>query len=141
MTYQIKHRFTGAVLFEHSDANLSDANLSDADLRGADLRGANLSDANLSGAYLRGADLSGADLRRADLSGASIIDAGQDVRGYRFVAVRHDNGLRIGAGCRWFTLPEARAHWLQAHDDDPALRAECITKVALIESVASARGW
>jgi uncharacterized protein YjbI with pentapeptide repeats len=98
---QIKHRYTGAVLFEceepdgvesglwmrHavekatyaradlSGANLSGANLSRAYLSGADLSGANLSRADLSRADLSGADLSRAYLSRADLSGADLSGA------------------------------------------------------------------
>ena len=102
MNVEIKHRYTGAVLFTFdvpegvasgmavrhaleaavkSGADLSDAYLRDAYLRGADLRGANLRDAglsgaNLSGANLRDAYLSGADLSDAYLSGANLRDAG-----------------------------------------------------------------
>ena len=88
MQVEIKHRWTGAVLYacevpqEHSGmamcyalekavairprivlrgADLSDADLSDADLRDAVLRGAVLRDTDLSGAVLSGADLSDAD--------------------------------------------------------------------------------
>ena len=95
---QIKHRWTGAVLFTGefgmttrqmlekattakvnlSGADLSDANLRVADLRGAYLRGADLSDANLRDADLRGADLSDANLRDADLRGADL--RGADLR-------------------------------------------------------------
>ena len=83
--------------------------MSVAYLRAANLSGADLSGANLSGAYLRGANLRRANLYGANLIGVSLshpstIDAGQDVRGYRFVAVRHDDGPRITAGCRWLTL-------------------------------------
>jgi len=110
MKIEIKCRFTGSVLFEHSDkensikltvaaavekkvslrgAYLSGADLSGADLRGADLSGAYLSGADLSGAYLsgaylRGAYLSGADLSGAYLSGAYLSGAdlsGADLRG------------------------------------------------------------
>ncbi|MCB9902378.1 MAG: pentapeptide repeat-containing protein [Planctomycetes bacterium] len=97
--FEIKSRFTGAVLFsleteslkicveaavkaraylggaDLSGANLRGADLSDADLSDADLRGANLSDADLSGAYLGGANLSGADLSGANLRGADLSDA------------------------------------------------------------------
>ena len=130
-------------------ANLSGADLRGADLRGADLRGAYLSGADLSGVYLRGANLSGADLRGAYLSGvdlsgaylsgAYLIDAGQDERGYRFVGIRQDGELKIHAGCRWFNLEEAKAHWVNTHTG--ALRIECNAKIALIEQVAKARGW
>jgi uncharacterized protein YjbI with pentapeptide repeats len=93
-TFEIKHRFTDAVLFSaelsaeydsatHSvklgaavklavkagaylaGANLARANLADANLAGAYLAGANLADANLAGANLTGAYLAGANLARA----------------------------------------------------------------------------
>ena len=94
---QIKHRYTGAVLYEHEptdeqqasglamraaleaavkcNADLRGANLSDANLRGANLSGANLSGANLSGANLSGANLSGANLRGANLRDAYLSGA------------------------------------------------------------------
>ncbi|WP_241123487.1 pentapeptide repeat-containing protein [Achromobacter xylosoxidans] len=101
MHFEIKNRWTGAVLFTADvpegtesgliarvaleqaveasaylgDANLRGANLGDANLRGADLRGANLRGANLGGANLRGADLRGANLRGANLGGADLRDA------------------------------------------------------------------
>ena len=107
---EIRNRWTGSVVFEHTKegntitetvldairrgadlrgANLYGANLYGANLRGADLRGANLRDANLCDADLRGADLRGADLRGAnlcdaDLRGANLRDAdlrGADLRG------------------------------------------------------------
>jgi uncharacterized protein YjbI with pentapeptide repeats len=98
MLYEIKHRFTGTVLFSleteslklcvqaavKAKAYLRGAYLDGADLRGADLRGAYLSGADLSGAYLSGAYLDGADLRGADLRGAYLRGAyldGADLRG------------------------------------------------------------
>jgi hypothetical protein len=88
-SFEIKNRFTGAVLFTcelpekiaaQSPAKqmgyavkvayLAGANLADADLGGAYLAGANLADANLAGAYLADADLAGAYLAGADLAGA-----------------------------------------------------------------------
>ena len=99
MKYEIKHRWTGAVLFslecgslklcveaavaqranlsnaDLSYADLRDANLSDADLSYADLRDANLSNANLSNANLRDANLSDADLSYADLRAANLSNA------------------------------------------------------------------
>ena len=93
MNYEIKRRYTGAVLYAgggetlrdvvvaavRRGAYLRDADLSGADLSGAYLRGAYLSDADLSGADLRGANLSGADLRGADLRDADL--SGADLRG------------------------------------------------------------
>jgi hypothetical protein len=103
MLFEIKNRFTLAVVFKAdaenlraavilavksganlygadlSRANLYRANLSGANLYGADLSRANLYGANLSGANLYGADLSGADLSGANLSGADLSRA--DLRG------------------------------------------------------------
>jgi hypothetical protein len=103
MPIEIKHRFSGAVLYSAGGeslrdavvaavksranlssadlrgANLSSADLSSADLRGADLRGAYLGGANLTGADLAGANLTGANLTGADLAGAYL--AGADLTG------------------------------------------------------------
>jgi len=82
--FDIKHRFSGEVLFKLETESLKlcveaavkgRANLRDADLRGANLRGANLCGANLRGANLRGANLCGANLRGANLCGANLRDA------------------------------------------------------------------
>jgi uncharacterized protein YjbI with pentapeptide repeats len=112
-----------------SRANLSGANLSRADLSGADLSGANLSRADLSRANLSRANLSGANLSRAnlsranlswaDLSGANLngekitrwITSATRSDGYAFHAFVMDaGGVKIQAGCRWFTPIEFRAH-------------------------------
>lgn len=50
---------------------------------------------------------------RCDLTlarGIVVLPVG-DPRGYVPVAVRHGDSWRISAGCRWFTLEEARDHW------------------------------
>jgi len=85
MAFEIKHRFTGAVIFRSEkaatmgdavqEANLSGANLSGANLSGAYLSRANLSGANLSRAYLSRAYLSRANLNGANLSGAYLSGA------------------------------------------------------------------
>jgi hypothetical protein len=107
-----------------SGANLSGANLSGANLSGANLSGANLSGADLSGANLSGANLSGANLSWADLSGANLSGAkihGEPVTrcfarvtrddGFGFLAMQLETGgVKIAAGCRWFTVAEFRAH-------------------------------
>jgi hypothetical protein len=102
-----------------SRANLSGADLSGANLSGADLSGANLSGANLSLANLYKAKLSGADLSLANLSGADLYGEKlkrlfasiQRMDGYSFLAFELETGgVKIKAGCRWFTPPEYRAH-------------------------------
>jgi hypothetical protein len=98
-------------------ANLAGANLTYADLAGAKLARADLANAKLAGAYLARADLTYADLAGANLTYANlvgtvgIVGAGHDPRGYEFFAVKQDDGWKVKAGCRWFTFPEAEAHW------------------------------
>lgn len=80
---QIRHRFTGAVIYESEATDIKACLLAaieiKADLPGADLKKANLREADLRGAYLRGANLQEADLREADLQGAYLQEA--DLRG------------------------------------------------------------
>jgi hypothetical protein len=91
---EMKHRFTGAVLYTTevddgdgrpvrtallraiaASADLSSANLSSADLSWANLSSANLSSANLSSANLSSANLSWANLSSANLSWANLSSA------------------------------------------------------------------
>ena len=104
MQYEIKHRWTGAVLFtaelgaeyeaksggiklgaairlafraraDLAGANLTGANLAGAFLAGADLARADLADAYLAGAFLARANLAGANLAHAYLAGANLARA------------------------------------------------------------------
>jgi uncharacterized protein YjbI with pentapeptide repeats len=137
-------------------ANLSGADLSGANLSGANLSGANLSGANLSGANMRGADLSGANLSGADLSGANlsganlydavlgnqwIIHGPTRSDGYTFFLQRltQDEMPMIKAGCRHFTISEARAHWQKTRNGTP-LGSETFIILDYLESTAAARG-
>ena len=124
MQYEIKNRWTGAVIFtcelskeieseddgikigfavkaalkvstNLSEANLSGANLGDADLSGANLSGADLRDADLRGANLSGADLSGANLGDADLRGANL--RGADLSGANLSGANLIGANLIGA--------------------------------------------
>ena len=151
-----------------SGANLSGANLSGADLSGAYLSEANLSraylsEANLSGAYLSGANLSRANLSRADLSGAYLSGAnlsgaylsgakinGEPVTscfarimrddGYGFLAFTLESGgVKIMAGCRWFTVAEFRAH-VAAKYPDTAKATETLWILDAIERRAAHLG-
>ena len=122
-------------------ANLRGADLRDADLGGADLGGANLGGADLGGANLGGADLGGADLRDANLRVADLIDGGLRSDGYRFVGWKNAAGvLMLRAGCRNFTLPQARLHWLSTRGGTP-LAHESLEIVDHIERMAAIRGW
>ena len=108
-------------------ANLSDAYLSGASLRGADLGGADLSGADLSGAdtsdaYLSGADLGGADLGNAYLRGAILSHNSHVIYAclgdYQMVVQLHgpDGCPMVYAGCRTFTVDEARTHWAEGNE-------------------------
>jgi len=76
--------------------------------------------------------LSRANLFGADLSGAlGYKDAGVDRRGYHFRAVAKDRGIEITAGCRQFTLEQAREHW--------ANNLDALARVELLATLVSQR--
>ena len=93
MKFEIKHRFSGGVLWTLETESLklcveaavkSGAYLGGAYLGGAYLRGANLDGANLDGAYLGGAYLDGANMDGANMDGANLRGAylrGANLRG------------------------------------------------------------
>ena len=103
--------------------DLSGANLSGADLYGADLTRANLSGAYLSRAYLSGANLSGANLYGAKIHGEPVTCCFARVMrddGYTFLAMQLEaGGVKIAAGCRWFTVAEFRAHVADNYPGEP----------------------
>ena len=117
-------RLTDAVL---TGADLTGARLTGAVLTGADLRGARLTCAVLTGADLRGARLTGADLTGAVLRGAVLADATVKrllrrttrADGYEFFLWHCQEGFFIAAGCRWFTMDEARQHWTATRAGTP----------------------
>ena len=157
-----------------SGADLRGADLSGADLRGADLRDAYLSGANLSGADLRGANLSGANLRGADLRDAYLSDAnlsGADLRGanlrgadLRGAYLQHNKTIifcqvgnycmfmhqgkeevMVKAGCRYFTIEEAKKHWADnrtkwTHPTDEYGQRQ-LRMLAFLESEAKELEW
>ena len=100
------------------------ADLAGANLAGAYLAGANLAGANLARANLAGADLAGANLARAEIRGETVTRiVGQAVRltpgdQYTFTAFEMEaGGVKVHAGCRWFTIPEFRAHVASHYPD------------------------
>ena len=100
-------------------ANLEGADLRRANLEGAYLEGADLEGADLRWADLEGADLEGADLRRADLRGTCVIDIGQRSDGYQFYLHCGLDEPHILAGCRCFTITDARKHWRKTRGGTP----------------------
>ena len=63
--------------------------------------------------------------------GPAICHAGKDSRGYSFDGLRTVQGLWVAAGCRYFDLATARAHWGVGGPSD---RADCR---ALVETIAA----
>jgi hypothetical protein len=120
---EIKHRYSGAVLFTAKGATtvaaaLAMANAAGADLSGADLSGAYLRSANLRSANLSGADLRSANLRSANLSGANLRSAylsGADLEDVRelFYQIPQEGELIVwkavaGGVCKLRIPPEAK---------------------------------
>ena len=149
---EIRHWYRDEVLFSAEvDATLSKgaqlkvalekAALDGARLDGARLDGARLVGASLDGASLVGARLDGARLVGASLVGASlvgalgIIDIGTP-NGWRLVAVRHESGIMVAAGCRWFTFSAAVSHWRNRQD-----RKETRAALEYIRALCNIKGW
>ncbi len=137
---------TGAYL---TGADLTGACLTGADLTGADLTGAYLTGAYLTGADLTGADLTGAYLTRANLAGALIKD---EVVARLFASVQRledpytfhafeleVGGVKIMAGCRWFTLSEFTDHVAAEYPDTPKA-AETLAILDFIAARAKSLG-
>jgi hypothetical protein len=140
MKIEIKCRFSGNVLFKHTQegnsikVTLEAAVKARAYLAGANLAGANLEGANLARAYLAGANLEGANLEGANLAGAYLEGAylaGATLKGKRpifqigpigsrgayFVAYITSHGILVSAGCfREKTITEFREKLIQEHD-------------------------
>ena len=103
-------------------ANLTGEDLTGANLREANLTRAHLTGTDLTGANLRGAHLYGTDLTRANLRGAEgvLVLPISEPRCYRHIAVLRGSEWVIFAGCRWFTVAEARSHWCSDDYRGPA---------------------
>lgn len=141
-------------------ANLRGADLHDTDLRGIKLKRADFRKADLCNARLCGADLDGADFREADLGhadltnadlsnadlsgtylrGAKLIHAGTRSDGYEFYAHMRGRRLWILAGCRYFTLEDARKHWQETRGGTQ-LGDESRALLDNAERLAQIRGW
>ena len=88
-----------------------------ANLEGAYLAGAYLARANLAGAYLARANLEGANFQGAK----GIILGPMRSDGYLFLLAQSEGSTEwlVFAGCRNFTMKEARKHWKDTRAGTP----------------------
>ena len=140
MKHPIKHRYTGAVLFE---ADIPDGTPSGLVVRAA-LEQATKARAYLDGAYLAGAYLAGADLAGANLAGANL--AGANLAGNRpifqigpigsrsayLAAYLTDQGVILKTGCFTGSVKEFETK-LQAEHGDNEHAQEYRAALALID--------
>ena len=110
---KIINRFTGGTIHE-AEAKTTRELVEMTVEKGISLRGA-----DLEGAYLRWANLEGADLEGADLRGTCVIDIGQRSDGYQFYLHCGLDEPHILAGCRCFTITDARKHWRKTRGGTP----------------------
>jgi hypothetical protein len=120
MLYEIKHRFTGTVLFSLETESFKLC-----------VQAAVKAKACLRDAYLGGADLGGADL--GDAIGVIYLGA---PNGWHAHAWLCDGWLSIRVGCHEFRLAEAREYWQGKPD-----RREVMSALDYAETVAAIREW
>lgn len=117
-----------------------DRDFREAYLGGANLEVANLRAANLRGAYLGGAYLGGANLEGAHLGEQWIVQGLPRSDGYWFWLQKlTDQEPMIRAGCRCFSVPEARAHWRVTRGGTP-LGEETEAIIDILVQLARVRG-
>lgn len=137
-------RWALAARYDLRRLDLRGALLAGLDLSGQDLSEADLSGANLSGCALRDAILDGTTLISAVLVEAEIADAGVDTEGRRWLAVPHEDGIRLSVGETWLDVDTAWGKLADGpsrsgHHAGPRLEARC--RLALLVQVALLRGW
>ena len=121
MKFQIKHRYSLAVLFEAEAGTLNEVvqkavaqriDLRGSDLSGSDLSGSDLTYSDLRGSNLRGSDLTSSDLRGSKLSGSDLYDvkirdgitvsrAPIQINGLRWPVTIWDAHMQIG--CKFYS--------------------------------------
>ena len=138
MKFQIKHRWSGAVLFELETDSFRLC------VEAAVKAGANLAGADLAGAYLARAYLGGADLAGAKLTDLLTLVGERPViqigaigsRAAMLSAYLTDGGVYVQTGCFFGTLAEFGAAVTAEHGDN-AHGTEYGAAIALIEAHAA----
>ena len=137
-TRTIVNRFTGAVIWTGEAENTRDALLK-AFASGANLSHADLFDADLSHANLFGANLSHADLSHAKVEKVGACANRSDGYDFRLLLMA-DGSWRVLAGCRFFTIAEARTHWTTTRGGT-TLGEESLALVDHLERMGRIAGW
>ena len=116
MKFEIKHRFTGAVLFSLETESLKLC----------------VEAAVKSRAYLAGADLARANLARAYLA----AQLGHPNGWHAWTYVSKDGEQRVQVGCHDYSISEGREYW--ANKDN---RREVLAALDYAEAIGKLRGW
>ena len=145
--FEVKNHWTGAVQFTAKIE--ADPSAPFGVRLGMAVKWAIGADANLAGADLARADLAGAYLAGANLDRAKIKDATvtrviarvqREIDPHAFIAFEIEGGgLKVMAGCRWFTVEEFRAHAVSEYPDTPKAE-ETLAILDFIEGRARALG-
>ncbi len=127
MSIEIK-RIDGTVAYESQSATSLKEAAEEAVRQGVSLALANFYGANFYGANFYGAK--------------GILHVGP-VDGWDMYAVRWDDGPRIKAGCRWFTVSEARKWWGKggAPGNKPEHGPLMLAGLDALLAMAKAHGW
>ena len=134
INYAILNRFSGAPVFA------AEIDCDDGAPRSVKIR-LILKAALSAGSDLSGSNLRGADLSDAGLSGSNLRLIGGRSDGYVFLLTREDDGaVMLRAGCRYFSLADARAHWTATRGGTP-LGDESLALVDHAERMAKIAGW
>ena len=146
MLYEIKHRFTGAVLFSLDCESLKicveaavsqKVSLRDSNLRGSDLSGSDLSGSDLIYSDLSGSDLRGSNLRGSNLSYSNLAhQLGHPNGWHAWTYVSKGGEQRVQVGCKNLTLAEGRAYWSGKEN-----RREVLAALDYAEAIGRLRGW
>ena len=140
IAFEVKNRWTGNVQFT-AEIECDESAAYSIKL-GLAVKWAVNARANLAGAYLAGANLADAYLADANQINDRIIDAGIRSDGYRFLLTRTEPGeFRIKAGCRNFTVSEAKAHWDSSRPKGEPLGDETRLIIKHMLAIAKMRGW
>ena len=146
MKFEVKNRFSGDVQFIaeiHTGSEDTHFRLGLA-VKWAMENRANLCDADLCDANLRGANLCGADLCGANLEhNKTVISCG--LGDYAMLIHQGREGLMVKAGCRYFSIDEAKKHWNENKNSWTTKTDEYgerqLRMLAFLESEASVLGW